>query len=812
MTDINSLGARFLTLKRALFDKYYDHLNDMQRKAVYTANGPLLILAGAGSGKTTVLVNRIAYIIRYGDAVESSLVPSDINEDTIIEMENAMSLPKEDLAEYLVRFAVSPPPAWSVLAITFTNKAASEIKARLRATFGEDSTEASEIWAGTFHSVCMRLLRRWGTEVGYQSGFGVCDTDDAKKLISACMKQLNIDEKQLPVKSVMNLISRAKDRLLTPEGFALEAGSDFKLKQAAKIYALYQERLVSSNLLDFDDIIMQTVRLLTDCREARDSIQNKFRYVSVDEYQDTNKAQLALTLLLSGKHNNIMVVGDDDQSIYKFRGATIENILNFEATCKGAKVVKLEQNYRSTKTILDAANGVIARNTTRHNKKLWTDSTDGEKITVRNLGNQNDEARFICDEVHRSVAKKEASYRDYAVLYRTNAQSRSLEQAFAKSGIPYRMLGGTRFYDRLEIRDILAYLCLINNPLDDLRLKRIINVPKRGIGDKSILTAEAMAIASGYPMLEFIRHAQDYKAIPVAAAKSMEEFAQLIEDLRIEAAESSVSDLIRNVVEITGYGRMLAAAGEEEADRLDNIGELISSAAQYEQSTQTPSLSEFLEDVALVSDVDKYDETADAVVLMTIHSAKGLEFPIVFLPGMEEGLFPGHQSIINPDEIEEERRLAYVAITRAKKKLFITHVHDRMLNGSTQFNQVSRFVGEIPEELIENVGRQAYSADKRISFGASGSGYSKPMNSFGSYGKPSFSGQSRGGVTRPSAKSVPTTPLFAVGDRVKHTTFGKGSILSVRAMGADTLYEIAFDNVGTKKLMATYAKLVKSDD
>ncbi len=807
MTDTIRLKEEYLSAKRALFDTYYRHLNDEQREAVYTVNGPLLILAGAGSGKTTVLVNRIEYIIRYGNAVESTYVPENTTEATLAEMRNALTLPRAELAEYLTQFAINPPPAWTMLAITFTNKAANEIKSRIAAAFGEGSKEASEIWAGTFHSVCMRLLRRWGEKVGYGDNFGVCDTDDAKKLISACMKQLNIDEKQFAVKSVMNTISRAKDRLLTPEMFAQEAGTDFKLKQTAKIYALYQERLQSSNLLDFDDIIMQTVRLLAECEEAREGIQNKFRYICVDEYQDTNKAQLTLTLLLSGKYNNIMVVGDDDQSIYKFRGATIENILNFESTCKGARVVKLEQNYRSTKTILDAANGVIARNTARHAKKLWTSGEAGEKITLKKLSNQNDEARYICDEVLAGLRKKQASYRDFAVLYRTNAQSRSLEQAFAKSGIPYRMLGGTRFYDRLEIRDVLAYLCVINNPLDDIRLKRIINVPKRGIGDKSIATAEAMAVASGYSLLSFISHAQDYKAIPTAAAKSMEEFARLIENLRIDAAEKPVSEIIRQVVEITGYGKMLEAAGESEADRLENIGELISAAAQYEQTSEMPTLSGFLEDVALVSDVDKYDETADAVVLMTIHSAKGLEFPIVFLPGMEEGLFPGRQSIFQPEEIEEERRLAYVALTRAKRKLYITHVHDRMLNGSTQMNPVSRFVGEIPESLIEEATGAFGTPMKKISF--SQNTYSSASPFAGGYKKPSYSAPSR---TSPVAATRSSTPAFAAGERVKHSTFGKGTILSVRAMGSDTLYEIAFDSAGTKKLMATYAKLTKSEE
>ena len=808
MNDTNMLGREYLRLKRALFDQYYSFLNDMQREAVYAVNGPLLILAGAGSGKTTVLVNRIVHMIRYGNAVQDTYVPAGTDETVLEEMRRAKDLPREELGDYLARFTSRAPKAWSVLAITFTNKAANEIKHRLSSAFGEGSSEASDIWAGTFHSICLRLLRRWCKELGYVEGFGICDTDDSKKLISACMKQLNMDDRQLPIKSVMNLIGRAKDRLLTPEDFAAVAGTDFKLKQVAKIYALYQDRLHSSNLMDFDDIIMQTVRLLRENPEALDYVQSKFRYVCVDEFQDTNKAQLELTKLLSGGFNNIMVVGDDDQSIYKFRGATIENILNFEDNYKNARVIKLEQNYRSTKNILDAANGVISKNDTRHDKKLWTAGEAGERITLRKLGNQNDEARYLCDQIHKDMRAKQYAYRDFAVLYRTNAQSRNIEQAFAKSGIPYRMLGGLRFYDRAEIRDILAYLCVINNPLDDVRLKRIINVPRRGIGDKSILTAESMAQAGGYSMLEFIRHATEFKAIPQAAAKSMEAFAQLMDELRNKAAQNNVADLIRSVVDVTGYGRMLELAGAEEAERIDNIGELITSAAQYEQSAEEPSLSEFLEDVALVSDVDKYDEAADAVVLMTIHSAKGLEFPVVFLPGMEEGIFPGRQSIMDPTEIEEERRLAYVAITRAKKKVYITHVHNRMLNGSTQYNPISRFAEEIPPELVEEI--DTYSAVPH---------QSKPMYAQG--GQSSYFPARTFDARRPSAMpkaafaasaSKPALPSFSAGDRVRHTTFGDGIILSTKNMGGDVLYEIAFDKVGTKKLMATYARLKKADE
>ena len=801
MNQSPTFSERYLQLKRALFDTYYGFLNDMQRQAVYTVNGPLLILAGAGSGKTTVLVNRIVHIIRYGNAYADSHIPANADESTLDEMREALKLTGEELAEFLMRFRVFPPPAWSVLAITYTNKAAGEIKSRLSASFGEENTEASDIWAGTFHSVCMRILRRWCTELGYQPGFGVCDTDDAKKLISDCMKQLNIDDRQLPAKSVMNQISRAKDRLMTPEDFAEEAGSDFKMKQISRIYTVYQSRLFAANLLDFDDIIMQTVRLLRECEPARNQIQNKFRYVCVDEYQDTNKAQLELTLLLSGGSGNIMVVGDDDQSIYRFRGATIENILNFEDTCKGAQVIKLEQNYRSTKRILDAANHVIAKNTSRHDKTLWTSGEDGDKIVLRKLGNQNDEARYICDEILKGLRTKIHSYRDYAVLYRTNAQSRTLEQVFAKSGIPYRMLGGQRFFDRMEIRDVLAYLCVINNPRDDIRLKRILNVPKRGIGLKSASTAEAMAVAGGIPMLEFMRSAQNYRAIPPAAAKAMEELAKLIESLRTLSTEKSIADLIRAVIDITGYAQMLSNAGESEADRLDNIGELISTAAQYDESNENPTLSDFLEEVALVSDVDKYDDSADAVVLMTIHSAKGLEFPIVFLPGMEEGIFPGHHSIFDPSEIEEERRLAYVAITRARSKVYILHVHDRMLNGSTQYNQLSRFADEIPESLLDTESHDSadMTSAPSVNLYSPRTAASRPRP---------YSAVQQRPAARPASPS-PSAQTFKEGDRVRHSTFGGGTILSARPMGGDMLYEIDFDTVGKKKLMATYARLNK---
>ncbi|MGN1346509.1 MAG: ATP-dependent helicase, partial [Eubacteriales bacterium] len=533
MTDLQ-LKTTFLSVKRALFDQYFENLNEKQREAVYTVNGPLLILAGAGSGKTTVLVNRLAYLIRYGDAYLSELVPDGVNEATIAEMRRAAALSHEELGNYLTRFAVNPPQPWQVMAITFTNKAAREIKTRIAAIFGEDSTEAAEIKSGTFHSICVQILRKYGDHIGYDRSFTICDTDDSKKQLQLCMKQLNIDDKVLPVKTIQNAISRAKDKLIGPEEYTRQAGADAKLKQIAAVYELYASKLKTQNLIDFDDIIMQTVRLLTECEDVRLTLQNRYKYISVDEYQDTNSAQLELTLLLSAKYRNIMVVGDDDQSIYKFRGAVIDNILNFDKNYENTAVIRLEENYRSTKTILNAANAVIAKNNGRLGKTLWTNGNEGDKIIIKNLGNQNDEGRYIAEQILEGV-KNGAGFRDFAVLYRMNSQSRNIEQAFTKSSIPYRMLGGMRFFDRMEVKDIIAYLALINNPNDDLRLRRIINTPRRGIGDKSIQVAEALAYEEGCPMLEFLRRAKRYNAISQATANQMVAFVYLIDSFR-EAA------------------------------------------------------------------------------------------------------------------------------------------------------------------------------------------------------------------------------------------------------------------------------------
>lgn len=798
-----SLRTEYIKIKRRLFDTCYSFLNEEQRRAVFTVNGPLLILAGAGSGKTTVLVNRLSFLIKYGNAYFSENAPESINPKMLETMEQALLLPREDLARFLLHFKEDTPAPWRVMAITFTNKAAGEIKERVKKAFGEDES-SDEIWTGTFHSICMRFLRRWAELVGYSREFGICDTDDAKKIITECLKELNVDSKQFPVKKIMSSISAEKDKLHTPEDCLELCGGDVYFKVVSAVYARYQKKLTSSNLMDFDDIIMQTVRLFDENPQVLSEVQNRFKFISVDEYQDTNEAQFRLVTLLAGGYKNIMVVGDDDQSIYKFRGATIKNIMNFDTVYPDAKIVKLEQNYRSTKTILDAANAVIKNNNGRRGKNLWTDGDKGAPISISKHSNQLEEARFISDKITSLCTGGEREYRDIAVLYRTNAQSRSIEQALAKSAIPYRMLGSLRFFDRQEIKDILAYLAVVNNPSDSVRLKRIINVPKRSIGQKSIEAADILANQSDVPLFQILKHSSDYTAIPPAASRSMTALCELIEDLR--AQQLPVSVLIDKIASSTGYMSMLIKAGEEEKDRIENIGELISTAKQYEESTDSPTLSGFLEDVALVSDVDRYDESANAVILMTIHSAKGLEFPVVFLPGMEEGLFPGFQSIMQPEEIEEERRLAYVAITRAKSLLYITSAYERMINGSTQYNPTSRFVGEIPSDLCDETNRSARRSytfdDSYSSYGSSSYDRSTFSTRKTSYGSPTQHTQAK--------TSAPMPESFSEGDRVRHSTFGVGTVVSAKPMGKDVLYEISFEKVGVKKLMATYARLTKA--
>ena len=791
-----TLQERFIRAKRALFDKIYASLNREQREAVYTVKGPLLVLAGAGSGKTTVLVKRVAHIIRYGDAYYDTALPAGVSEEEVSALEMAMAYDDSLIAQILERYAVNPCPPWAILSITFTNKAANEMKERLAKALGTELTDL-ETWAGTFHSICVRILRRHGAVVGLERNFTIYDADDAKKLISQAIKDLNIDDKMFPPKTVMNTISRAKDKLITPQELEIEVArsKDYRLTQIAKIYKLYQERLEEANAVDFDDIIMKTVKLLQEDDDARAFYQRRFRYVLIDEYQDTNRAQFELSSLLSGHYRNLMVVGDDDQSIYRFRGATIENILQFDSGFSDAKVIKLEQNYRSTAVILDAANAVIENNVKRKGKTLWTAKKGGDKIGLAEVETQSDEGVYIAEKIMQLVRADKRPFSDFAVLYRMNAQSNNIEKVFSRSGIPYRVLGGTRFYDRKEIKDILAYLALVNNPDDDLRLTRIINEPKRKIGSVALDAIRDIAATERCSMLTVIENAHKYTALARMVAK-LHDFAVLIQTLREIGENESLSELFKKTIDLTGYRAMLMAEGEEGKERLENVNELISNAVEYEENNGGATLANFLEEVALVSDVDNYDKTADAVVMMTMHSAKGLEFPVVFLPGLENGIFPSMQALTEPDEMEEERRLAYVAITRARERLFLTHAKERLLYGQTQYNPLSNFVKEIPPMLIDRFDR----------------GENRQRAAYGNRAPAAYEPRIVGGIGKKQAtpqKAKVAVEIFAVGTTVSHPVFGRGMILSARNLGSDTLYEVAFDNVGTKKLMANMAKLKK---
>ncbi len=774
----------FINLRKEVIKKYFTHMNDMQFEAVTTVNGPLLILAGAGSGKTTVLVNRIANLVKFGDGYRSTYCPT-VTEDDIKAGEDYLNGVTDFVPNGV--FSVHPVRPWQILAITFTNKAAGELKERIAARLGED---ASDIWAGTFHSVCGKLLRINAEKIGYSSHFTIYDTDDQRRLMKQIMKAHEIDEKLLPHKRVLSIISDAKEKLISPVEFKEQAGNDLRLKTVAELYRIYQKRLMEADAMDFDDMIFNTVRLLQTDSDVLSYCTGKFRYVMVDEYQDTNHAQYELVRLLSSGENNICVVGDDDQSIYRFRGATIENILNFEDEYGNARVIRLEQNYRSTSNILDAANAVIKNNRGRKGKTLWTDNGTGEKISVFTADDERGEARYIADRILENV-KNGAKFSDHAVLYRMNAQSGSVENVFARSGIAYRVIGGLRFFDRKEIKDVIAYLQLVNNNNDDLRLRRIINEPKRGIGETTMANAAQIAAELGISLFEVIKRADEFAALSRAAVR-LRSFCDIIDELTEMSADISVSELLAEILEKTGYRRYLTESGEEpekQEERLQNVAEFASTVAQYEQDAQEPSLSDFLEQTALVSDIDSLDESEDRVVLMTIHSAKGLEFNNVFLIGMEEGIFPGNQSIYSgAEEMEEERRLAYVAITRAKKTLTVTNAYMRMLFGSTNRNMPSRFLKEIPEELCSFEGYRHSPA--------------KP-----SYDTVHKSYLDRNPYSSPSPAPKADTAKYAAGQRVSHKAFGEGLILSVKPMGGDTLLEVAFNTVGTKKLMAAYAKL-----
>ena len=792
--------SEILALRRAVLEEDFTRMNDRQKQAVFTVNGPLLILAGAGSGKTTVLINRIANILRYGDAYNSTYLRDDLDENDIAAckayIENGTPLTTES-QEHLSVSACAP---WRIMAITFTNKAAGELKDRLCAMLGET---ANDIWASTFHSTCARILRRDGERIGYSSHFTVYDTDDQRRLMKSILKELDISEKNITPKSILNEISRAKDSLISPAEYALTVGDDFRLKIISRAYTTYQKRLEDADAMDFDDLINKVVELFKKCPEVLEYYQNRFRYLMVDEYQDTNHAQYTFVRMLAEKSGNLCVVGDDDQSIYKFRGATIENILSFENTFQNATVIRLEQNYRSTQNILDAANAVIEHNTERKGKTLWTQNGTGAMIHLHTAENETDEAERITKIILDGVAAGR-KFSDYAVLYRMNSQSLTFERNFAKSGVPHRIIGGTRFYERREIREMIAYLSVINNPSDEMRLRRIINTPKRSIGDRSVEVAAQIGQQTGETLFEVVSHAKDYPALSRAANKMTLFAAQMQGLIELNNDEKvTLGELYDELVERIDYLNFLKTDDPESAeDRAANVQELASNLRRFDEENPEGTLSDFLEEVSLITDIDNYDNNADSVVLMTVHSAKGLEFPVVFLPGMEENIFPGMASVYVPSEVEEERRLAYVAITRAKEELYIFHAESRMIFGMTNRNRVSRFVEEIPETLVEHTRSRDYIA-RPVSMPSFGG--AKP---FGEAPKTKSVAEAGGFTPKPRVKPAPAG-TYRVGDTVLHKAFGTGLIVSATPMANDTLLEVAFDKVGTKKLFANFARLTK---
>lgn len=779
---------RYIDARRKLIESDFASLNPMQRKAVMATEGPLLILAGAGSGKTTVLINRIANLLRYGIAGDTNVLPANASEEDI-----EIMLKGGDEARRIA--ALDPVEPWRILAITFTNKAADELKARLERMLGP---EANDIWASTFHSACVRILRRDAERLGFPTSFTIYDTSDSLSLVKRILKDYELDDKRYPPRMLLGEISRAKDAQLSPEQFYAKAKAmgDIRKAKIAEIYAEYSRRAFAAGAMDFDDLIYYTVKLLEEHDDVCEYWQRRFRYVLIDEYQDTNKLQYLLASKLAGGWGNICVVGDDDQSIYKFRGATIENILSFEDEYKGCRVIRLEQNYRSTAHILEAANAVIRNNVGRKGKELWTNGDTGETIELYVADNEHDEARYVASKIMGNYGKG-GTWGDNAVLYRMNAQSHQLEQAFKRNGIPYRIFGGTGFFDRAEVKDMLAYLCVIASPNDDLRLTRIINNPPRGIGDRSVELAMSIAAHNETSLFEVIKNADMYPELSRASTR-MRIFANMISELIEDSKELAPDLLYDQLLEKTGYLRLLEEKNTvEDSARAENVKELKTSIINYKSETTEPTLEGYLADVALYTDMDNYDKDADCVVMMTMHSAKGLEFTNVFLVGAEEGIFPGIKAIGEPDEMEEERRLCYVAITRAKKKLCISCARQRMLFGKTTANRVSRFIDEIPDEHIEkrNIPR--------------GYGYSDKSSMQREYvQRPSYQTKSRpvSAPVQAAAKQAPA-PSFKVGERVRHRAFGDGQIIKMTPMGNDQLIEISFDGGVTKKLMLRAAAL-----
>ncbi len=797
-------GDEWVLLRRQYIEKQFSHLNAMQREAVFHTEGPMLILAGAGSGKTTVLVNRISNIVAFGDAYASDYVNRAVKPEDLEHLRAAIeggTAPHPDIAPLLHTGHTKP---WNVLAITFTNKAAAELKSRICAAAGP---EGNDVFASTFHAACVRFLRRDAMRLGFAQNFAIYDSDDQQRVIKDIYKHFAVDDKVFPVRWMGSRISHLKDELVSPQDFA-ERAADLRDRMVSKVYTEYQQRLRKAGAFDFDDLIYFTVRLLEECPEVREYYHHRFHYIMVDEYQDTSFAQYRLVELLTDPvRRNICVVGDDDQSIYRFRGATIENILNFEEHFRGAHVIRLEQNYRSTASILDAANEVIAHNIGRKGKTLWTDKGAGELIRVFCADSELEEASYVSSEILRNKNAGIALNRQ-AVLYRMNAQSSSIENYFARAGIPYRIYGGLRFFDRAEVKDIVSYLSVIENPADNLRLTRIINRPTRKIGDTTVNTILQIASELGISMMEVVRSAGDYPALS-RSKNALDDFCAMLGRLQRAYESEGLADFCADLLDITGYRQMLIAAGDEGRTRLENVEELVSSLRTFELKNPDGDLALFLEEIALIASIDSYDENTDAVVMMTLHSAKGLEFDCVYIIGMEEGLFPSEQSRYKEEDIEEERRLAYVGYTRARRQLHLVRAYSRMLFGQTRRNLPSRFLEEFSDELKDEELSKKLGRDRRPSYEMYNQSVSRERSeTIGAKPRPQLGSTISVGET-PKKPQGPSSERYAAGDRVVHRIFGAGTVLSAKPLGGDVLVEVDFDTVGIKKAMANYAPMKK---
>lgn len=785
--------AECIALKQQAFRKYFHSLNEQQQQAVFSVNGPVLVLAGAGSGKTTAIISRIVNMIYFGDgyAQADGYLPE---EDVVWLQAYIDGKEPEDVERLREILAIAPIRPWNILAITFTNKAAGEMRARLASTLGEEL--ASSVHASTFHSACVQILRRSIERLGYGSDFAIYDADDSRKLMKSCLADCNVSEKQFPPRGIVQEISNAKDAMISPEEMWEDAGEDYRKQTVARLYAAYQRHLRESNALDFDDIIYLTVELFRRFPEELAKYQYRFPYVLVDEYQDTNHAQYQLISLLTHASGNLCVVGDDDQSIYRFRGATIENILGFEEEFPDCTVIRLEQNYRSTQNILDAANSVIANNTGRKSKHLWTNAGAGEKITWYRAADELDESAYVSDTILKQVKAGE-KYSDHAILYRMNAQSNMLERALVHKGIPYRIYGGTRFYDRKEIKDILAYMSIVENPNDRVRFERIVNEPKRGIGNATLALLLQISQDLHLSPLEVLQNVEQYPALSKKKTV-LKKFAELWEALITAEREQPLEQFLDTILEKTGYHGMLESMGEEGTFRLENIEELKTSILTYQNEAEEASLGGFLEEISLYTDVDKYEPDQDTVMLMTVHSAKGLEFRNVFLVGMEQGVFPGNRSLSTPQDLEEERRLAYVALTRAKEKLTLTTAASRMLFGMTMRNPPSQFLEEIDKSLLEE------KTSRRQSKRGIPAGNAESVQSISLLQQQMAASKKRVYQAQPKE--------FHVGERVRHAVFGDGTVLSITKMANDAMLEVGFDQVGTKRLMASHPKIKKLEE